>query len=451
MNSPSSTSSEPLASSLAEVLEGSPYQSYVYGYPHKTAYRPFSRPIPLRQLWAAEPQHALSLYLHIPFCEYRCGFCNLFTRANPTADWPGRYLKMLREEAKQIREAIPAAKFARIAIGGGTPTYLNEAELEDLFGILDEVLDAPTQSVPLSCEASPATLSRTKLELLKSRGVDRLSLGVQAFDESSSRSLGRPQKRFEIEQALALITELKFPVLNLDLIYGGESQSLPQWRKTIREALAWNPEEIYLYPLYVRPLTGLGRRDHQWDDQRLSAYRIGRDMLLKAGYTQISMRMFRLSSAPSLEGPVYCCQEDGMIGLGCGARSYTSVVHYSNEYAVGRAGIDAILSGYVQRESGWFAEAHYGDQLPAEDQRRRYLLLSLLQREGISRASYRSRFGEDVVEQFPQLLELEAAELAARTAERIVLTPRGLELSDAIGPWFYSDRVRTLMGQYQLK
>lgn len=451
MNIPQLPTPQQPALTLADVLEDSPYQSYVYGYPHKTAYRPFPKPIPLGQLWEAEPQHALSLYLHIPFCEYRCGFCNLFTRANPAADLPGRYLKTLREEAIQVREAVPEGNFARIAIGGGTPTFLDESELLELFAILDEVLGAKPESVPFSCEASPATVSRTKLELLKARGVDRLSLGVQAFEDSTSQSLGRPQKRIETEQAISLIADVKFPILNLDLIYGGESQPLTHWQKTIREALAWEPEEIYLYPLYVRPLTGLGRRDHVWDDQRLSAYRVGRDRLLEAGYRQVSMRMFRSPSAPCLEGPVYCCQEDGMVGLGCGARSYTSGVHYSHEYAVGRAGVDGILSSYVQRDPGWFASAHYGDQLPVDDRRRRDLLLSLLQCEGLSRPDYRERFGKDVVEHFPQVLELESAGLAELTADRIVLTQRGMELSDAIGPWFYSDRVRTLMADYQLQ
>lgn len=439
------------ALSLTEVLEGSPYQSYVYAYPHKTAYRPFSKPVPLTDLWSNEPQQALSLYFHVPFCEFRCGFCNLFTQAQPSSDLPIRYLSTLRTEATIVRESLPEARFSRIAIGGGTPTFLNDKELLELLAILTNVLGAKPTNVPFSCEASPATVTRSKLELLKAMGVDRLSLGIQAFEETTSHAMGRPQNRAETENALALIQDVGFPVLNLDLIYGGESQSLADWQQTVWDALAWQPEELYLYPLYVRPLTGLGRRDRVWDDQRLDAYRAARDILTDGGYEQISMRMFRARSAPALEGPVYCCQEDGMIGLGCGARSYTATVHYSTEYAVGRAGVASILSAYLKRGAREFGSAFYGDPLPLDDRRRRYLLLSLLQCEGLSRPDYQRRFAGDVVEHFPECGQLVSAGLADVMTDRVVLTERGIELSDAIGPWFYSERVRNLMADYQLQ
>ncbi|MEV6279074.1 hypothetical protein [Nocardia sp. NPDC051832] len=100
-----------------------PYQSYVYGYPHKTAYRPLDdRPL-LSDLWAREPADALSLYAHIPFCEYRCGFCNLFTRIGAPDDLTGRYLDALERQAIAVRAALGdrPAHFAAAAFGGGTP------------------------------------------------------------------------------------------------------------------------------------------------------------------------------------------------------------------------------------------------------------------------------------------------------------------------------------------
>ena len=125
--------------------------------------------------------------------------------------------------------------------------------------------------------------------------------------------------------------------------------------RSIRAALRFEPEEIFLYPLYVRPLTGLGTSDKEWDDIRLNCYRQGRDYLLSQGYTQTSMRMFQRNTeretrciASLHQEPIYCCQADGMVGLGCGARSYTDDLHYSNEYAVGGKGIREILQGYIQ-------------------------------------------------------------------------------------------------------
>ena len=138
----------------------------------------------------------------------------------------------------------------------------------------------------------------------------------------------------------------RHPALNLDLIYGLPGQTVPSWLTSIGIAIAHEPEELYLYPLYVRPLTGLARRGKgggEGEDLRAACYAEGRDMLVSAGYEQVSMRMFRRRRFAAKSGPVYCCQDDGMLGLGCGARSYTRALHYSREFAVGREGVTDIL------------------------------------------------------------------------------------------------------------
>ena len=87
------------ATATHPLTDGSPYQGYVYGYPHKTAYHPLVESVPLRGLWAAEPRSALLLYLHVPFCEMRCGFCNLFTQARPREGVAAAYLEALARQA----------------------------------------------------------------------------------------------------------------------------------------------------------------------------------------------------------------------------------------------------------------------------------------------------------------------------------------------------------------
>src|ERR1051325_1805158 len=113
-----------------------------------------------------------------------------------------------------------------------------------------------------------------------------------------------------------------FTCLNVDLIYGIEGQTEQSWRRSLDEALEFAPQEIYLYPLYVRPLTHLDQIGRRASDTRLDLFRVGRNFLLHQGYRQISMRLFRKESYAPPEGPVYCCQEDGMVGLGPGSRSY---------------------------------------------------------------------------------------------------------------------------------
>jgi oxygen-independent coproporphyrinogen-3 oxidase len=146
----------------------------------------------------------------------------------------------------------------------------------------------------------------------------------------------------------------------------------------------------------------------------------------------------------------FCCQEDGMVGIGCGARSYTRGLHYSSEYAVGATGVRAILQDYVRQPDSVFAEARFGFALDGEEQRRRYLIQSLLQVAGADLEAYRRRFGTEATADFPALTELEAAGLATHDDRALTLTEAGLERSDMIGPWLYSPAVMGRMESYDL-
>jgi oxygen-independent coproporphyrinogen-3 oxidase len=441
------------------TLEGTPlYAGYAYAYPHKTAYRALNPRISLRDAWAAERREALFLYLHTPFCEMRCGFCNLFTTANPPQDFAQDYLAALRRQATRTREALGPASFARLAVGGGTPTYLDEASLESLFEIAERTFGVDPHNIPVSVETSPLTAEAGKLRLLRDRGVDRISIGVQSFVEAEVKAVGRSQKTAVVEQALDRIRGVGFATLNIDLIYGLPGQTTGSWLESLRAALRFEPEELYLYPLYVRPLTGLGRRGQKSeDDLRLACYRAGRELLLESGYRQISMRMFQRAQAPVADGPAYCCQDDAMVGLGCGARSYTRALHYSGEYAVGATSVREILAAYFAKAANMaktddaFDFVDYGFRLDGAEQRRRFVIQSLLQVEGLDLASYRARFGSEAMDDLPELARLEDQGLTMRDDARLRLTEAGLEMSDVIGPALYSARVRRLMESYQLR
>src|SRR4051812_38998949 len=178
---------------LESMLEGTPYVAYLYGYPHKTAYRPLTPALALEDVWAGERRDALFLYLHVPFCEMRCGFCNLFTLTRPKDGLAGAYLAALRRQAVRVRDALGDARFARVAVGGGTPTFLDGAQLAELFDIAESTLGADLHAVPVAVETSPATAEPDKLALLRDRGVKRVSIGVQSFVEAEVAASGRPQ------------------------------------------------------------------------------------------------------------------------------------------------------------------------------------------------------------------------------------------------------------------
>ncbi|CAM5296816.1 STM4012 family radical SAM protein [Streptomyces narbonensis] len=449
---------------MSEPATPRPYRSYVYAYPHKTAYRPLPAPAPsLSDLWRDEPKDALSLYAHIPFCEVRCGFCNLFTRIGAPDELTTRYLDALDRQAAAVREALGDAapvRFATAAFGGGTPTFLTAAELERLCDISEKRMGVDLRAVPLSVETSPATATADRLALLAERGATRLSIGVQSFVEAEARAAVRPQRRADVESALGRIRDTGVPVLNIDLIYGIDGQTERSWRSSLDAALAWRPEELYLYPLYVRPLTGLGRispadrerADRAWDETRLRLYRYGRDHLLAHGYEQVSMRMFRRTDAAPLGPDDYACQTDGMIGLGCGARSYTSALHYSFNYAVDMREIRSIIDAYT--ESADFSRVEVGRWVDAEEARRRHLLQSLLQAEGMPVAGYEERFGSSPFADFPaELARFEALGWldADAPAGLLRLSPEGLAYSDGLGPELFSPDVRAAMAAYEPK
>lgn len=430
---------------LREHLEDG-YGAYAYAYPHKTAYRALEPARRLAEVWRDEDTSQLFLYVHVPFCEMRCGFCNLFTYVGSQEEEHRAYVDAVARQAQAVAAALPRRRFARLAFGGGTPTFLEAAELARLFAI---AAGLGAEGVPSSVEVSPATADEERLAVLRSHAVQRVSIGVQSFVADECRALGRPQRPEDAHAALRRIRRGGFPMLNVDLIYGVEGQTEESWRYSLTEALSVEPEEIYLYPLYVRALTGLGRRDRRPTAHRRHLYRVGRDHLLAAGYEQGSMRMFRRPGTETSDGPAYCCQRDGMVGLGAGARSYTRRLHYASEYAVARRGVKGIVAGFVEREDHDLVD--HGFELDEEEAQRRFVLQSLLQREGMDLAMFEADFGCDAFAALPQLDELLEEGLAVREGGRLVLRDEGLAASDAIGPWLVSERVARRMGEHALR
>lgn len=425
------------------------HHAYTYSYPHKTAYRPLS-PRPLEEVWADEARGSLYLYFHVPFCESRCGYCNLFSHARVSEQRLERYLDTLARQVDAVCSALTPLRFACVGFGGGTPTCLSPAQLERLFELAELRLGASLAELPVSLETSPATASAEHLALICQRGVDRLSIGVQSFQEQELTTLGRRQPADLSRAVLDRVRQLTFPILNIDLIYGVPGQTVESWLATIEEALTWRPEELYLYPLYVRPLTELSRRARQSDELSLACYHAGLELLMARGYQQLSMRLFRHDMARPFAGPVYSCQEDGMVGLGCGARSYTRALHYSDEWAVGSSGVHQILDRWIASTREDLGLVRHGFQLDTDDRRRRYLLKSLLRVEGIDLQRYQELHGGALLDHLPELGQLQELGYAVLREGRLTLTARGLERSDTIGPWLYSRRVREAMAGYRL-
>ncbi|WP_270170772.1 STM4012 family radical SAM protein [Paenibacillus sp. SYP-B4298] len=429
-----------------QELKSSPYRSYLYSYPHKTAYQVLEPPIPLSELWREEQAETYFLYMHIPFCAARCGFCNLFTLPDRRADVHEEYVDALERQARQWAELLRGKPFARFAIGGGTPTLLAAQQLERLFYIAQEFMGLDPEQASISVETSPDTVTRERLEVLKRNRVDRVSMGIQSFIEQEAAAIYRPQKPQLVEAALEELAAYSFPLLNLDLIYGLPGQTVDSWLYSVERALAYEPGELFIYPLYTREHTIVKPEQmrSQGQDIRLACYNAARELLLSRGYEQYSMRRFARPIAGTDKRILdYSCQEEGMVGLGCGARSYTREVHYAARYGVSRAATQSIIADYVGASS--YLMADYGFVLNAAEQRRRYMLKALLHKEGVEVAGYSARFGSHLLDDLPELNRLTDSGLAALQGGRLALTDEGLAYSDAIGDWLISDAVRRRM------
>ncbi len=438
-----------MSAPLLGRLGRAPFSGYLYAYPHKTAYRTLEPPISLDEAWAEESRTRLFLYIHVPFCSSRCGYCNLFSTTSHDAGVLDAFVAAVARQARRVARTLgPSRSFSRFAAGGGTPSLLGAKRLAALFDVAEELLATGASTVPTSVELAPATTTPALVELLQQRGIERVSIGVQAFDPGTLRALGRGQRVNDAARALKLIHDAGFPSFNVDLMYGADGQDIAAWVATVEAALEYSPDELYLYPLYVRPLTALGRAGRTWDDHRLECYAAGRDLLVGRGFIQRSYRHF---ARPRREQPAapYRCQEDGMIGLGPGARSYTRALHYSSEYAVGSAAARTSVDGYLEAsedDHGWI---RHGIRLAPEEQRRRFVIKSLLHSDGLDLEAYAARFGTSALSDLTELGELVLTGLAERSQEGIRLTARGLELSDAIGPWLVSEPIRERMAGHR--
>jgi oxygen-independent coproporphyrinogen-3 oxidase len=440
------TSSEKASAALLENLRLG-YSAYTYAYPHKSAYRSFAKPVPLEQVWQRESREDLFLYVHVPFCHYRCGFCNLFALGAPKQALVSDFLTSLSRQIKVTAQALGRHRITRMAIGGGTPSYLDVAQFETLMECLHRHFNIEAAGRSFGIEVAPDSASAVRLRSYRSAGVTRISMGVQSVVDQEMDALARPRQRDAVLEAVRCIRELDFDMLNLDLIYGIEGQTEESFTSTLESVLALGPDELYLYPLYVRQLTGLAKAKRTRGLQhRSELYRVGTDRLREGGFTQISMRMFRRGGRPFREE--FACQTIGTVGLGVGARSYTHDLHYSEEFAVSRGASQAIVQAYNQRDEDEFSTARFGFALDESERCRRYLLQSLLMWPGVDLEAYQLQFGRSLTDDFPALESLTALSLARRDERYFALTETGMANADAIGPWLYSDAVRERMGAY---
>ncbi len=434
---------------LKTYINENPYKNYIYSYPHKKAYREFKEEIDLKKLWKNRKTKDLTLYIHIPFCNSKCGYCNLFSTTAVNNEKIIRYVDKLIKEIKAIKEVLQIkeeALFKAVIFGGGTPTILGVNLMEKLLKVLANELSIDFKNVFFSIETSPKTMSIEYMDLLKKYNINRISMGIQSFSSCELKEVYRFEDMGSIEKSLDIIFNEDIEIRNLDLIYGIPSQDIESWKDSLLKVISYKPEEIFIYPLYIREKTKLYNNYKRDFNKMMKMYDIGKELLIKNGYIQTSMRNFIRKDMKNKLYPSYSCQESEMIGIGCGARSYISNVHYSRKYAVNQSNIDNIIEAYLKEGNFYFAT--YGSVLSEEEIKRKYILKSILKVSGLDINMYFERFGTYPIDDFKELKELIDGAFLEADNSRLYPTEIGIKYSDAIGCLFISDEVNKKVNEF---
>ena len=385
----------------------------------------------------------VSLYLHIPFCQRKCPYCDF----NTYAGQEGRYnafaaalaTDIAREGLARRRPPVPT-----LFLGGGTPTVLADRHLEQIFGAVDAGFQLAANA-EISSEANPGAVDQSRFETLHRLGVNRLSMGVQSFDADELRFLGRIHSGREAIRAFELARKVGFENINLDFMFGLPEQQPQTWLHTLEQAIALGPEHLSLYSLTVEPDTPLAawvaRGQVSAPDPDLAAdlYDIACERLASAGYCQYEISNWARGDLDEKGLPGYACQHNlvywrngAYLGFGPGAHSSLA----GRRWSVPRA-----VDDYIQAVAANAELVDYQEDIPRALAMGETMMLGLrLVEVGVARPAFRQRFGVDVAEVYPAgLASLQAAGLLEITPERVRLTPRAKLLGNEVFAAFLPD------------
>ncbi len=393
-----------------------------------------------------EPMIDFALYLHIPFCEKRCAYCDFNTYAG-LEDLRAGYVSALREEiARQGRKFAHNGKMPlahSIFLGGGTPSTLSASQIGSLLRACTTSF-ALAEDAEITLEANPATLTPPFLIGLRDGGVNRLSLGVQSFDDDELALLGRIHNAATARRAFSLARQAGFGNINLDLIYGLPGQRLQRWQATLQAALALHPEHFSLYALGLEPGTPMhrdvaaGRIPAPDPDMAADMYELAEDMLGQNGYRHYEISNWARESRFVSRHNLTYWHNEPYLGLGAGAHSWALKTRFANvrhpsEY------IRLLASGASTEAARPLSPSpavqldtieHISKEMEMDET----VILGLrLVEEGVNDAQFNLRFGQSLWGRYgdviPGLLDTGLLECAAK---RIRLTRRGRLLGNEV-------------------
>jgi len=368
-----------------------------------------------------------SAYLHIPFCEHICHYCDfnkVFLKGQPVDD----YLNALDQEMKVTLEQFPTDSLQTIFVGGGTPTSLNEQQLYRFCESINRNLPQ-SDMLEFTFEANPGDLTKEKLQILKEAGVNRISLGVQTFNEDLLKKIGRVHQAKDVYQTIENAKTLGFENISIDLIFSLPTQTVKDFKESVTEAFSLDIPHYSAYSLIIEPKTVFynllkkGKLPTPGEDIEANMYEILMEQMEMHGFNQYEISNFSRPGYESRHNLTYWNNEF-YYGFGAGAHSYVNGLRRSNS---------GPLKKYIEQINSGKLPVFEEHQVSKAEQMEEEMFLGLRKTEGVSISHFIEKFGLDPQKLFEQqLTDLIAKQWIEVKNNHIYLTKNGRFLGNEV-------------------
>ncbi|MBD1382087.1 radical SAM family heme chaperone HemW [Metabacillus arenae] len=369
-----------------------------------------------------------SAYIHIPFCEHICHYCDfnkIFIQNQPV----DQYLSYLQKEMRNTIEINPIDSLKTIFIGGGTPTALNERELGTLMEIIHSELPLTKELIEFAVEANPGDLTKEKFLILKKAGVNRLSFGVQSFHNERLKMIGRTHRKSDVIRSIQLAKEIGFENISIDLMYALPGQTLEEFKETLDEAFSHNVQHYSAYSLIVEPKTVFynlmrkGKLSLPPQEEEALMYEYLMESMEEHGFHQYEISNFSLQGFESKHNLTYWNNED-YFGFGAGAHSYMNGRRCANA---------GPLKKYFQEINDKGVPYINVHHVTKHERMEEEIFLGLRKTNGISKAIFKKKFGVNIEDVFAEQIQEQIERgLLVNKGEQLCLTHQGKLLGNEV-------------------
>lgn len=365
----------------------------------------------------------ISLYIHIPFCVRKCLYCDFPSFSGMESIFDD-YVRMLCREIDETYSDYRGMEVKSIFVGGGTPSVLPPALLGRISDKIFSRFDVDSKA-EITIETNPGTLDAKKLAEMKSMYFNRLSMGLQAWQDRLLKKLGRIHTADEFETNFLQARDAGFKNINVDLMFALPAQSLDDWQETLEKVIKLRPEHISAYSLIIEEGTPFfdmfdrGELKETDEETDRKMYYLAKEMLNDKGYKQYEISNFAREGFECYHNKVYWRTEEYQ-GFGLGAHSYSDGVRFHNTYD---------MKEYL-RGGGLRLDKEF---LSLQEKQEEFMFMGLRMNEGVSEAEFLSRFGESMDSVYgDEIKELISEELLVKKDGRLSLTDRGVDISNSV-------------------